>query len=70
MSTIRMHQTTTATPEQFLDALVDFGPGRSTLFGNRADDYLKGLLTPTSRKAPVESGSGSTTTGPIPPEWS
>jgi hypothetical protein len=41
MSTIHMHQITTATPEQFLAALVDFGPGRSKLFGNSADEYLK-----------------------------
>ena len=41
MSTIHMHQTTTSTPEQFLAALIDFGPGRSKLFGNSADDYLK-----------------------------
>jgi len=41
MSTIRLHQTTTSTPEQFLAALTDFGPGRSKLFGNSADEYLK-----------------------------
>ena len=41
MSTIHMHETTSATPEQFLDALTDFGPGRSKLFGNSADDYLR-----------------------------
>jgi hypothetical protein len=41
MSTIHMHQTTTSTPEQFLDALTDFGPGRSKLFGNSVDEYLK-----------------------------
>lgn len=41
MSTIRLHQTTTATPEQFLAGLTDFGPGRSKLFGNSADGYLK-----------------------------
>src|ERR1700756_274110 len=41
MSTIHMHKTTTSTPEQFLAALIDFGPGRSKLFGNSADDYLK-----------------------------
>lgn len=40
MSTIRLHATTTATPEQFLAALTDFGPGRSTLFPNSADDDL------------------------------
>jgi hypothetical protein len=41
MSTIHLHQTTTATPEQFLAALIDFGPGRSKIFGNSADAYLK-----------------------------
>ena len=41
MSTIHLHQKTTATPEQFLAALTDFGPGRSKLFGNSADKYLK-----------------------------
>ena len=40
MSTIHFHYTTTSTPEQFLDGLTDFGPGRSKLFGNSADDYL------------------------------
>jgi hypothetical protein len=41
MSTIRLHQTTTATPEQFVAGLTDFGPGRSELFGNNADEYLE-----------------------------
>ena len=41
MATIRFKQTTTATPEQFTAGLTDFGPGRSKLFGNSADDYLK-----------------------------
>jgi hypothetical protein len=41
MSTIRIHQTTTSTPEQFIAGLTDFGPGRSKLFGNSADEYLK-----------------------------
>jgi hypothetical protein len=41
MATIHNHQTTTATPEQFLAGLTDFGPGRSQLFGNSADGYLK-----------------------------
>ena len=34
------HQTTTATPEQYVAGLTDFGPGRSQLFGNTTDDYL------------------------------
>jgi len=38
---IRFHQTTTSTPEQYIAGLTDFGPGRSKLFGNSADGYLK-----------------------------
>ena len=41
MSTIHLHQTTTSTPEQYVAGLTDFGPGRSKLFSNSADDYLK-----------------------------
>jgi hypothetical protein len=41
MSTINLHATTTASPEQFLAALTDFGPGRSKLFGNSTDDCLE-----------------------------
>jgi hypothetical protein len=41
MTTIHLHQTTTATPGQFLAGLTDFGPGRSEIFPNSADGYLK-----------------------------
>lgn len=41
MATIHLKEATTATPEQFVSALTDFGPGRSELFENSADDYLK-----------------------------
>ena len=41
MATIRLHQTTSSTPEQFIAGLTDFGPGRSKLFANSADSYLK-----------------------------
>ncbi len=41
MSRIRLHQSTTATPEQFVAGLTDFGPGRSKLFGNSTDEYHK-----------------------------
>ena len=34
MSTIHFKQTTTATPEQFIAGLTDFGPGREKIFGN------------------------------------
>jgi hypothetical protein len=41
MATLHFHETTTSTPEQFVAALTDFGPGRSKIFGNSADSYLK-----------------------------
>src|SRR5262245_7421370 len=41
MSTIHVHQNTTSTPKQFVAGLTDFGPGRSKLFPNSADDYLE-----------------------------
>ena len=40
MATIRFTQTTTATPEQFIAGLTDFGPGRAEIFENSADDDL------------------------------
>jgi len=57
MSTIHMHETTTSTPEQFLAALVDFGPGRSKIFDNSADDYLK-VYHRGPTDADVTEGSG------------
>jgi hypothetical protein len=41
MSTIHFKQTNTATPQQFIAGLTNFGPGRGKLFGNSTDDYLK-----------------------------
>jgi hypothetical protein len=40
-SEIHFRRTTTLTPEQFVAGLTDFGPGRSKLFSNSADEYLK-----------------------------
>ena len=40
MPTIRVHTTTTSTPEQFVAGLTNFGPGRARLFPNSADDRL------------------------------
>jgi hypothetical protein len=57
MSTIHLNQTTTATPEQFVAGLTDIGPGRSTLFGNSADAYLK-VHDQGSGHADVTEGSG------------
>jgi hypothetical protein len=56
MATIHLHQTTTATPEQFVAGLTDFGPGRSKLFGNSADEYLK-VHDQGPRQADVTEGS-------------
>jgi hypothetical protein len=57
MSTIHLHRTTTATPEQYVAGLVDFGPGRSKLFGNSADAYLRVHFRGSSH-ADVTEGSG------------
>ena len=57
MSTIHLHQTTTATPEQFVAGLTDFGPGRAELFPNSADDYLK-VHSQGPNQADVTEGSG------------
>ncbi len=57
MSTIHFHQTTTLTPEQYIDGLTDFSPGRSKVFSKSADDYLKvHSVGPT--EADVTEGSG------------
>jgi hypothetical protein len=41
MATLHFKATTKATPEQFVAALTDFGPGRAELFPNSTDDELK-----------------------------
>lgn len=57
MSTIHFNRTTTSTPEQLLAALTDFGPGRSKLFGNSADEYLE-VHDQGPDHADVTEGSG------------
>ena len=57
MSTISFHYTTTATPEQFVAGVTDFGPGRSELFPNSADTYLK-VHSQGPNEADVTEGSG------------
>ena len=56
MSIIHFKKTTTATPEQFIAGLTDFGPGRAKLFGNSTDDYLK-VHEKGSTNADVTEGS-------------
>jgi len=57
MATIHLHRTTTLTPEQYISGLTDFGPGRSKLFGNSADEYLK-VHRRSRSEADVTEGSG------------
>ena len=57
MSTIHLHQTTTLAPEQYIAGLTDVGPGRSKVFGNSADEYLKVHQLGRTR-ADVTEGSG------------
>jgi hypothetical protein len=50
------HATTTATPEQYVAGLTDFGPGRAELFGNSADSYLE-VHSRSATAADVTEGS-------------
>ena len=57
MSTIHLRQVTTATPEQFLAGLTDFGPERAKLFGRSATEYLR-VHEQGPGHADVTEGSG------------
>jgi hypothetical protein len=57
MSTIHFNKTTTATPEQFVAALTDFGPGRAELFPNSSDKGLR-VHSSSAGHADVTEGSG------------
>ncbi|EME15149.1 hypothetical protein [Rhodococcus qingshengii] len=59
MTTIHLHKTTTATPEQVLAGLTDFGPGREEIFGRSADSYLK-VHQQGPHDADVTEGSSGT----------
>jgi hypothetical protein len=54
---IHFHETTTATRDQYIAGLTDFGPGRAELFGNSADGYLK-VHSMGTGTADVTEGSG------------
>ena len=58
MSTIHLHRTTTLTSEQYLVGLTDFGPGRSKIFGNSADAYLKVHHSGPTQADVTEGSSG------------
>jgi hypothetical protein len=53
----QFHEKTSATPEQYVAGLTDFGPGRAELFGNSADGYLEVHSIGTT-EADVTEGSG------------
>lgn len=57
MSTTHLNETTTATPEQLVAGLTDFGPGRSELSPRSADQYLK-VHDQGPARADVTEGSG------------
>ena len=57
MATLNFHQKTPLTPEQYIAGLTDFGPGRSKLFGNSADEYLE-VHQRSRTQADVTEGSG------------
>ncbi len=57
MSTIHFTQRSTATPEQYIAGLTDFGPGRGKLFGNSADEDLT-VHSVNGQHADVTEGSG------------
>ena len=56
MSTIHFKATTTLRPEQYVAGLTDFGPGRSELFSNSADENLE-VHSEGPHEADVTEGS-------------
>ena len=56
MATIHLHRTTTATPEEYLAGLTNFGPTRSRLFSNSSNEYLK-VHKRSATEADVTEGS-------------
>jgi hypothetical protein len=56
MATLHFKATTKATPEQFVAALTDFGPGRAEIFPNSTDDELT-VHSQGATEADVTEGS-------------
>ena len=54
---LHFHRSTNLTPQQYIAGLTDFGSGRSKLFGNSADEYLK-VHSRGRSEADVTEGSG------------
>ena len=56
MATLHFHENTTATPEQLVAGVTDFGPGRSELFQKSAAGYLK-VHSKGATEADITEGS-------------
>lgn len=57
MAEFHFTETTSATPEEFVAALTDFGPGRGELFGRSEEKYLH-VYSKGPTTADVKEGSG------------
>jgi hypothetical protein len=57
MATLHFTAMTTATPQQFVSGLTDFGPGRAKIFENSKDDELV-VHSQGPTEADVTEGSG------------
>ncbi len=58
MPTIRLTETTTVAPEQFIAALTDFGPQRSRIFTNSTPEFLQ-VHSHSQTSADVTEGSSA-----------
>jgi hypothetical protein len=58
MPTVQLTETTTATPQQFIAALTDFGPNRSKIWRNSQPEYLE-VHSHTKTTADVTEGSSA-----------
>lgn len=58
MPTIRLTETTAVSPERFIAALTDFGPGRNKVWRTSAPEYLE-VHSLGARSADVTEGSSA-----------
>lgn len=70
MPTIRLTETTSVTPERFIAALTDFGPGRSKIWPNSTAEYLQvHRLSETSADVTEGSSAGGGTWERLSYDW-
>jgi hypothetical protein len=71
MPTVHLTETTTATPQQFIAALTDFGPQRGKIWRNSQPEYLQiHSLTDTSADVTEGSSAGGGTWERLRYDWS